>query len=305
MTATKVKQAYIDTTRLRPVEEARLVRGPYTPRPHCEFNHRLASLMVAISAGRATLITRSSTLTQVGNARSNFAWKTEDNSWDQFTSLNGRYSCGETQPGTTVTDLDTEESWSNIVAHLLTAINYNAFVTARRIDDMAVLSWDRASHGNTPTVVLHPSGLVQHFYNWPEFLPEHLEPKQTPFIESYAPSYYDHAKRRAPQPSGTRHYPGTGPYGVPVLPDCHIRYCPNQAEQNPLDLREAEQEPTCNYHLYGAAGYFQTRLPYQEFQEWQAQTVQGLSALCPLELHAEIQRAQEWVRIDYPGPGMS
>ena len=290
----------IDNSRSVPTMRANLIRTHHEPDSAMEFNSHIADLMLAIRAGRPTVATRSSTRTKLGQQIASFAWKNESGRWDRFHLDRDQYYYQPFEPGTEVAALDTQERWCDLVDKLLTAITYNCFITARTIDGRAVLSWDRASHGNTPTIVLHADDTIESFYQWPEYLPEHLEPKATPPVLAHC--FYDHHKplhlphvTRTSEPTGETYLDPRWP----TLPPCLVTLCPNRASYNaPLPRGDSFQRPVCNHHLYGPAGYTATRQPYQTLSAWLGTVNQQLDSLTPMELFAAQQRASKWVHIN-------
>ena len=259
-----------------------------------EFNPHIADLMLAIRANRPTVITHSSSKTKLGQKLASFSWKTTTGQWDSFQLKGENFHCQAIEENTIVAEIDTPESWCDLVDKLLNAIVHNCHVQALNLNGTAVLSWDRASHGNTPTIVLHPDDSIENYYDWPYFLPEHLEPKHTnPVPDSI---FYDHIKQTQPPHVHNRPFTWDTAYQSrdELLPTCQVQPCGNLSDYNALDHRHFDHGPLCNYHLYGPRGYATTRQPYQEFTDWLKATNRELSSLIALELHHEQLRAQNW-----------
>ena len=293
MTLTSAPKSNTDTSRSVPTATAKLIRAAHTPRD-LDFNPQIADLMLAIRAGRPTVISRSSARTRTGQRQASLSWKTDRGTWNRFQSDEGRFYCEPFTPGTHATDLDTDEPWSHLVDKLLDAITHNWHVHTYLLDNVAVLSWDRASHGNTPTVILHPDDTLHDFYNWPEYLPEHLEPRNTPVTPARA--FQDNVKTAFRSPARNHPYTQETIFKDPksLLPPCQIFPCPNAADYNALDPRGYDHGPLCNYHLYGPTGYVQDRRPFEEFRTWLSRTNHLIALMTPLALHAETERARRW-----------
>ena len=287
---------YVDTTRTSPTFETKLVYRLHEPQDFLGFNPHIADLMLAIRAGRPTVITHSTSLSTTRNRFASFSWKTQKGDWNAFWSQHDNYNCADIPDGTPVTDLDTNKSWSSDVDKLLSAIVENCHVRTHLRDGAAILSWDRASHGNTPTIILHPDDRVENYYNWPEFLPEHLEPKHTNPSYDSSP-YLDHSRRPRLPEVETNHphtYASLFADRSSFLPECQIPTCGCPADYRALDNRRTDNGPLCNYHLYGPHGYATTRQSFQKFQDWLDVTNQRISSLTALELRAEQDRAARW-----------
>ena len=271
-----------------PIQEARIIHRPYQHhRSILAFNHHLVSLMLAIRDGQSPVITRSSTLTRPGNARASISWKTPQGEWSRFHSEDGQYHHPHTTDGTLVADLDTQAPWCDLVDKLLTAITRNCHVKTSSAGRIATLSWDRASHGNTPTILLTPGDRMAVYRDWPSTLPEHLEPPHTPIAP--ASPFYDHIKplhRDYVLHVQTQHQTDT-----PAT--CQVVTCPNIAQYNALDHRGHNEGPLCNYHLYGPGG-FAHRPPFQTFRQWLSRTLETQTAMHPLEHAAHQQRVSRW-----------
>lgn len=292
---TATKNTYVDTTRSKPIDQAQLVQTKHQPVRYLEFNPHIADLMLAIRAGRPTVITKSSTRQDIAS----FAWKTAAGAWNSFFEDNERYCCQSIEKGTHVFDIDTPNPWSSLVDKLISAIKGNCYIHTRLIDGAAVLSWDRSSHGNTPTIVLYPNNLIANYYNWPSHLPEHLEPKETPY--HLHPNSFEHVKPFRPailpyQPATQQELFKAG--HPDLAAQCRIEPCTTNAPNHAVDPRNTAHGPLCNYHLYGPNGYLNTRQPYQEFANWLSKTNSVLADMNALELHAELRRARDWSHAD-------
>ena len=271
-----------------PIQEANLVHRPYHDRGDLLlFNPWLADLMLSIRQGHNPVTTRSTPNARPATVYASIAWKGPQGHWRRFHSEGGRYHCPPISPGTPVFDLDTQETWCNLVDKLLTAISYNCHLTARCHEGHAVLSWDRASHGNTPTIVLNPDDRITHYRDWPRYLPEHLEPPTTPLVP--LSPFYDHLK---PLHRG-HNAPNRLRDDSPPPPTCQLDACPNPAPYNALDHRGQDEGPLCNFHLYGPDGFVH-RPAFLTFRQWRDHTLQTEHQMLPIELAAHRDRAARW-----------
>ena len=100
MTLTSAPRSRTDTSRSVPTATAKLIRAAHTPREHLDFNPQIADLMLAIRAGRPTVISRSSARTRTGQRQASLSWKTDRGTWNRFQSDKGRFYCDPITPGT-------------------------------------------------------------------------------------------------------------------------------------------------------------------------------------------------------------
>ena len=303
MQATSTAVPHVDTSRYEPKYQGKLIRTPYQGQEDQQFNHHITSLMLAIRGNRRIVTTRSSTRTKTGKARASVSWKTPTGAWNSFILESSQFYCQGTEEDAKITSIDGEEPWLSLADKLLTAINENCYVSTHLLEGSAVLSWDRVSHGNTPTIVLDHQDNFHDYYNWPYHLPAHLEPKHTP--ETTNTKLLDHFKPLRPQavpaPPNTECHlfqeqdPST-------LSNCETDHCPATAFRPAVDERNWNHGQFCNYHLYGPRGYAQTKQDFPEFKDWLKETNHRLANMLPLELHAEKQRALTWSHHHNPKP---
>ena len=293
MTLQHLSPDYPKASRITPTAEASLAVLPHNPDQLKSFNHYIASLMLSIRAGHKPVLARSSSHTKTGNQLASISWNTACGSSRLYLKGSQIQAEPALPQNTLAVTIDDPGHWFNDVDKLLNAVANNCFVKTYLLDGAAVLSWDRASHGNTPTIILFPDGRIQSYYDWPIFLPEHLEPRHTEMVR--APLTYDHIKTPPKHTAPNHPFTWEALYTTdPPLPDCQIPSCPNKADYNALDPRDEDQGPLCNYHLYGPEGYVQTHLPYEDFAAWLSRTTTRLHHLSPMERCAHNQRAAAW-----------
>ena len=300
MQATPLFIPYVDTSRCELKYQGKLIRTPYQGQEDQQFNHHITSLMLAIRENRRIVTTRSSTRTKTGKTLASVSWKTPTGTWNSFVLEGSQFYCQGTEENARITGIHGEEPWLSLADKLLTAINENCYVSTHLLEGSAV-PWDRASHGNTPTIVLDNQDNFHDYYNWPNNLPAHLEPKHTPATTNT--KLLDHFKPLRPQvfptPPNTERdsFQERDPS---TLPTCETDHCQAKAFHPAVDERNWNHGQICNYHLYGPRGYAQTKQDYPEFKDWLKETNRRLANMLSLELHAEKQRALNWSHYHNP-----